>query len=128
MRLHGDNKQKFYCYLVDANKDPYIKTCPRCSHVYKISQQNASPSKFVLWNKGRGLRVECGECKLVWCFRCQAPWHGDIRCKDYQRGDKLVKQWAKQRHQGKVNAQKCPKCKVSKTVVLGHYYIINHLY
>ena len=77
---------------------------------------SGSSSKFVPWGKGRGLRVECSECDLIWCFRCQAPWHNDVRCKDYQRGDRLVKQWAKQLHHGQVNAQKCPKCKVSRPI------------
>ena len=35
-RLSGDLKDKFYKFLVDANKEPHIKTCPRCSTVMTI--------------------------------------------------------------------------------------------
>ena len=28
---------RFYKFLVDANKDPHIKTCPRCSHVMTVN-------------------------------------------------------------------------------------------
>ena len=30
-RLTGELKDKFYKFLIDANKDPHVKTCPRCS-------------------------------------------------------------------------------------------------
>ncbi|ESP02641.1 hypothetical protein LOTGIDRAFT_199565, partial [Lottia gigantea] len=37
-RLDPEMKDKYYKFLIDANKDPYIKTCPRCSNVKKVSK------------------------------------------------------------------------------------------
>ncbi|XP_066268228.1 E3 ubiquitin-protein ligase RNF217-like [Branchiostoma lanceolatum] len=56
--------------------------------------------------------VECSECNMVWCFPCHAPWHEGVNCRLYQKGDKLLKVWAKEECQGQVNAQRCPKCKI----------------
>lgn len=106
-RLPLTMKEKYYRFLVDANQDPNIKTCPRCSHVYNRIE------KGVLENHGKyGIMVECPDCKLGWCFECQAPWHTNVKCKDFQRGDDLLKLWAKEQHFGHQNAQKCPRCKI----------------
>ena len=56
----------------------------------------------------------CPECFLVWCFPCQAPWHEAVTCKEFRRGDKLLLRWAQQHVHGQANAQKCPKCKVTR--------------
>ena len=106
-RLSGDVKDKFYRFLVDANKDPKIKTCPRCSHITNVNTGTSKPNL-----PSMGVKVICAECDLVWCFPCQAPWHEGVTCKDYIRGDKLLRNWAKEFHYGQQNAQKCPKCKV----------------
>ena len=106
-RLPLTMKEKYYRFLVDANKDPNIKTCPRCSHIYNRIE------KGVRENQGKfGVLVECPDCKLLWCFECQAPWHTDFKCKEFQKGDNLLKSWAKEQHFGHQNAQKCPRCKV----------------
>lgn len=107
-RLSVEMKVKFNQFLVDANKEPDKKTCPRCSAVMSVEMQALQERRI----KKYGLQVECAECALVWCFPCQAPWHEGIKCKEHRRGDKLVKTWARERPQGQVNAQRCPNCKV----------------
>lgn len=102
-------KEKYYRFLVDANKDPKVKTCPKCSHIHSLTDEEIEgKTKY-------GLLVGCPEttCGLKWCFICQAPWHEGIKCSEYRKGDKLVAKWAKEKHYGNANAQKCPKCKVS---------------
>lgn len=59
----------------------------------------------------RTQRVTCDQCGHLWCFLCHAPWHQQITCKQFQEGDRLLRNWAKQINQGQVNAQKCPTCK-----------------
>lgn len=106
-RLPLTMKEKYYRFLVDANKDPNIKTCPRCSHIYNRTESG------VLEIHGKyGVMVECPDCKLTWCFDCQAPWHESIKCKDFRKGDNLLKSWAKEQHFGHQNAQRCPRCKI----------------
>lgn len=57
-------------------------------------------------------RVQCSECNYHWCFKCHAPWHEGLSCKQYRKGDRLLKSWAKEKIHGQLNAQQCPKCKV----------------
>ena len=106
-RLPFEIKDKYYRFLVDANKDPNVKTCPRCSKIYNRTENG------VIQNYGKyGVKVECPDCKLDWCFECQAPWHANIKCKDFRKGDDLLKLWAREQHFGHLNAQRCPRCKV----------------
>jgi hypothetical protein len=37
----------------------------------------------------------------------------DLTCKQYRKGDRLLKTWAKETNHGQVNAQRCPRCSVS---------------
>ena len=107
-RLPYEMKDKYYRFLVDANKDPNIKTCPRCSKIYNRTENG------VIQNYGKfGIKVECPDCKLDWCFECQAPWHANIKCRDFRKGDELLKSWAREHHFGHQNAQRCPRCKVN---------------
>ncbi|CAG2114548.1 unnamed protein product, partial [Medioppia subpectinata] len=55
-------------------------------------------------------RVQCTECQFYWCFKCHSPWHSELSCKQYRKGDRLLKTWAKETNHGQVNAQKCPRC------------------
>lgn len=58
-------------------------------------------------------KVECERCKFNWCFKCHSPWHEGLTCKQFMKGDTLLKSWAKNiDFNGQVNAQKCPKCKI----------------
>ncbi|XP_071110560.1 uncharacterized protein [Haliotis cracherodii] len=126
-RLPAELKDKYYKFLVDANKDPDVKTCPRCSHVMKLSglNQRLNTHALKLKKKDRavitreekkhvkdGIQVQCSKCELEWCFPCQAPWHEGVTCKQFRKGDRLVKTWANEYHYGQQNAQKCPKCKI----------------
>lgn len=107
--LDPENREKFYRFLVDANKEPHIKTCPRCSHISSVDPESVKAFK----QQKYGLKVTCPACELDWCFPCQSPWHEAVTCRDFQRGDKLLNTWAKEHHYGQANAQKCPKCRVS---------------
>lgn len=109
-RLPKDLKDKFAKFLVDANADPLKKTCPACSEVYSIDPNLMSVKKKKL---KLGLKVQCPQCSFFWCFLCQAPFHTDMTCKQYRKGDKMVKKWARELNSGQSNAQRCPKCKVS---------------
>lgn len=112
-RLPVDLKDKYYKYLVDANNDPHVKTCPKCSFVQRISKEELDAYKKKRKKKKRGILVVCQDCRLQWCFICHAPWHREgVTCKEFQKGDKLVRNWAKEFHFGSKNAERCPKCKV----------------
>ncbi|XP_005110944.1 uncharacterized protein LOC101861007 [Aplysia californica] len=106
-RLSDELKHKFDKFLVDANKDPCKKTCPACSSVHTIDPDALTTKK----KRKNGLKVQCSECHLQWCFLCQAPFHTGVTCKQYRKGDEMVRKWAKEVKHGKFNAQRCPKCK-----------------
>ncbi|CAL1537520.1 unnamed protein product [Lymnaea stagnalis] len=105
-RLPNEMKEKFAKFLIDANADPCQKTCPDCSKTFTIEPEVLSNKKKLK----KGLRVICPQCYLGWCFLCHAPFHSGVSCKQYRKGDKMVKKWAKERSYGQSNAQKCPKC------------------
>ncbi|XP_033726495.1 uncharacterized protein DDB_G0292642-like isoform X2 [Pecten maximus] len=109
-RLSAEMKEKYYRFLVNANQDPMVKTCPQCSTVYNMTKEEVKTAK----KKAKGLRtnVTCSKCELVWCFPCQAPAHQGITCKEFAKGDKLLKSWAKVKTGIEWNAQQCPRCKV----------------
>ena len=58
------------------------------------------------------MQIQCPTCQFVWCFKCHSPWHEGVNCKEYKKGDKLLRHWASEIEHGQRNAQKCPKCKV----------------
>ncbi|XP_044780381.2 probable E3 ubiquitin-protein ligase RNF217 isoform X2 [Bubalus bubalis] len=68
--------------------------CEECLRVYLSSQ------------------IQCPTCQFVWCFKCHSPWHEGVNCKEYKKGDKLLRHWASEIEHGQRNAQKCPKCKI----------------
>ncbi|GAB6022901.1 hypothetical protein CHUAL_006997 [Chamberlinius hualienensis] len=123
LRLSPEDKLKFYQHLVDANADPRIKTCPTCSHVTSFPKEKSKCLKNTKSHPQRS-RVQCSQCELWWCFYCHAPWHSGLTCKQYLKGDRLMKTWAKKTHHGQVNAQKCPRCKVyiQRTVGCDHMH------
>ncbi|XP_052096934.1 uncharacterized protein LOC127731983 [Mytilus californianus] len=114
--LPTELKDKFYRFLIEENKDPNVKTCPRCCLLQNKSQilPTSSPEtlKKKKKNSAAGLKVICSRCGLTWCFDCHAPWHENVKCKEFKKGDKLVKNWAKELSYGQKNAVRCPKCKV----------------
>ncbi len=113
-RLDKVDKEKFYRFLVEANKEPHIKTCPQCCQIMTLEPGILDMSKI----KKKGLKVVCPSCFIVWCFPCQAPWHEGVNCKDFRKGDRLLRKWAKEHHYGQANAQKCPKCKVCMHITI----------
>ena len=70
-------------------------------------------------------KVQCVQCSLIWCFQCHSPWHDGIQCKEFRRGDRMLKKWAREVHYGQHNAQQCPSCKVS--LYLLSYFLKNVL-
>lgn len=111
-RLPPRMKSKFYKFLIDANLDPCLKTCPRCSDAVQLDRTLLKKRNIVK----KGLPVVCPRCHLEWCFSCHAPWHKGLTCKEFRKGDHLLKDWAREFHYGQINAQKCPKCKVMCSV------------
>ena len=62
-RLPSKMKLKFYKFLIDANIDPTVKTCPRCSSGLQVDKVTLKKRK-VLKN---GLPVTCQRCgRQVW--------------------------------------------------------------
>jgi len=105
-----DLRDRYDRWIVDMNADPHCKTCPRCCKVTDVSPSQLQDRHVTKY----GLQVQCSECQLDWCFRCQAPWHQGLTCKKFRTGDVLLKQWAQQKvRPQEYNAQRCPKCKVS---------------
>lgn len=117
-RLPTETKEKYYRFLVDANNDPNVKTCPRCSYIHKLEKPISSKQKSKKLRKKNKKRLDtsscvvCPDCSLKWCFSCQAPWHENATCKEFRKGDKLLRTWAQEYRYGQNNAQKCPHCKV----------------
>lgn len=116
---------KFEQFLVDIEQNPNVKTCPNCSRIFTFQPEDSkqepatnddnkhanskSHSKKKISER---TKVICGDCHLVWCFDCQAPWHYGMTCKDFCRGDKSLKIWAKNKGQYFRNATRCPKCQI----------------
>ena len=93
----------------DANADPRVKTCPRCSRITEISAATLRRSAGA---KHGGVLVECRDCALSWCFACQSPRHDGATCAGNRAGDELLKSWAQQTVRDVHNARRCPRCKV----------------
>lgn len=132
--VKNDLFEKYQKFKVDVDGNPDVKTCPSCSRIYRrdstslISEdynsdeerkrnsedntESGNGEKTSDKSATVGEKVTCPACKLVWCFSCQAPWHYGIACKDFCKGDKSLKIWAKNRGQANRNAQRCPKCRI----------------
>ena len=50
-RLPDHMKNKYYTYLINANNDPHVKTCPRCSFVQHVSREEMRSRKKKVRNK-----------------------------------------------------------------------------
>ncbi|XP_033640973.1 probable E3 ubiquitin-protein ligase RNF217 [Asterias rubens] len=106
--LSSELYDKFLRFLAEDNGDPSQKTCPQCNRIAHFDIDVMIRTHKTRQNEQK---VACA-CGLLWCFRCHAPWHPNMSCKEYFKGDRLLKSWAKERHFGEPNAKKCPKCKV----------------
>ncbi|XP_024147067.1 probable E3 ubiquitin-protein ligase RNF217 [Oryzias melastigma] len=103
--LTAEDVAKYQYFLELSQLDSSTKPCPQCSKFtsLKTHNPNRSESKF---------KIQCSNCQFVWCFKCHAPWHDGIKCRDYRKGDKLLRSWASVIEHGQRNAQKCPQCKI----------------
>ena len=99
-------KQKYLQFLVDVENDGKRKTCPNCCHITEYEL----PRRLRL--KESDLKITCDVCQHDWCFRCHAPWHKDISCREFQKGNKEFRKWTKSKQRGIPNCQKCPTCRV----------------
>ena len=100
--LIGEVKEKYERMRLEVDGDGKKKACPNCSfiteHELKMSHE-------------KDVKIKCIRCNQEWCFDCHAPWHKDISCKEFRKGDQLFKKWTKGwSHTGTVNCQKCPTC------------------
>ncbi|RUS83246.1 hypothetical protein EGW08_009010 [Elysia chlorotica] len=107
--LRPDMRRRFLVLLMSSNTDPNSKMCPCCGVMKSVEPKQLKKSKRKL---RFGLQVCCDQCRFVWCFLCQAPYHTGLSCKEYRKGDGMVRKWAKEWSYGQFNAQKCPKCKI----------------
>ncbi|CAF0995892.1 unnamed protein product [Adineta ricciae] len=118
IRYDAPSHERYLKLYINANQNPRAKTCPRCSRLYSLDEINRNLSKKSNKkssskkdaNKKIPKQVQCSECSLVWCFRCAAPWHENMTCKQFVKGDKLLLKWIKQKNEDQWNARKCPKC------------------
>ncbi|XP_008311073.1 E3 ubiquitin-protein ligase RNF217 isoform X2 [Cynoglossus semilaevis] len=95
-----------YRYFLELNKlDSSTKPCPQCSEFTTLNKHNAHHSEHKY-------KIQCNNCQFVWCFKCHAPWHNGLKCREYRKGDKLLRTWASVIEHGQRNAQKCPQCKI----------------
>nr|XP_019947503.1 PREDICTED: probable E3 ubiquitin-protein ligase RNF217 isoform X1 [Paralichthys olivaceus] len=94
-----------YRYFLELNQlDSSTKPCPQCSGFTSLKKHNnQSEHKY---------KIQCENCQFVWCFKCHAPWHNGLKCRDYRKGDKLLRTWASVIEHGQRNAQKCPQCRI----------------
>ncbi|XP_008301723.1 E3 ubiquitin-protein ligase RNF217 [Stegastes partitus] len=103
--LAAEELAKYRYFLELSQLDSSTKPCPQCSEFTSLKShgQNRSEHKY---------KIQCSSCQFVWCFKCHAPWHNGLKCRDYRKGDKLLRTWASVIEHGQRNAQKCPECKI----------------
>lgn len=103
--LAKEDVGKYHYFLELSQLDSSTKPCPQCSQFTSLKEhnQNGSEHKY---------KIQCSNCQFIWCFKCHAPWHNGIKCRDYRKGDKLLRNWASVIEHGQRNAQKCPHCKI----------------
>ncbi|XP_067402797.1 E3 ubiquitin-protein ligase RNF217 isoform X1 [Emydura macquarii macquarii] len=107
--LPHDDIIKYKYFLELSRIDSSTKPCPQCKHFTTFTKRGHIPTPTKLENK---YKIQCPTCQFVWCFKCHSPWHEGVNCKEYKRGDKLLRHWASEIEHGQRNAQKCPKCKI----------------
>ncbi|XP_069830994.1 E3 ubiquitin-protein ligase RNF217 [Dendropsophus ebraccatus] len=107
--LPQDDIIKYKYFLELSRIDSSTKPCPQCKHFITFKRKIHIPTPSKSENK---FKIQCPSCQFVWCFKCHAPWHEGVNCRDYKKGDKLLRHWANEIEYGQRNAQKCPRCKV----------------
>ena len=100
-----DKYERFRLAKCSSDKE---KVCPNCSWLTTIK----TDKKAWKW-KELDIRITCEKCNLEWCFRCHAPWHKNITCKQFRRGNKDFKKWITGKDvKGNANGHHCPSCKI----------------
>nr|XP_034966480.1 probable E3 ubiquitin-protein ligase RNF217 [Zootoca vivipara] len=107
--LPHDDIIKYKYFLELGRIGSSTKPCPQCKHFTTFRRRGHIPTPPKMENK---YKIQCPTCQLVWCFKCHSPWHEGVNCKEYKKGDKLLRHWANEIEHGQRNAQKCPKCKI----------------
>lgn len=103
--LTNEEVARYRYFLELSQLDSSTKPCPQCSHFTSLKTQppNRSEHKY---------KIQCDSCQFLWCFKCHAPWHNGLKCREYRKGDTLLRTWASVIEHGQRNAQKCPQCKI----------------
>ncbi|XP_036405768.1 probable E3 ubiquitin-protein ligase RNF217 [Megalops cyprinoides] len=106
--LASEEVAKYKYFLELGRVDSSTKPCPQCSLFTSLKGRGQqAPSRAE-----HKYKIQCTKCQFVWCFKCHAPWHEGLKCRDYRKGDKLLRHWASVIEHGQRNAQKCPRCKI----------------
>ncbi|KAJ8009008.1 hypothetical protein DPEC_G00084350 [Dallia pectoralis] len=102
----GSEEVAKYKYFLELSRiDSTTKPCPQCSQFTSLDGPTPSRAEHKY-------KILCVQCQFLWCFKCHAPWHEGLKCRDYRKGDKLLRTWASVIEHGQRNAQKCPRCKI----------------
>ncbi|KAJ0060797.1 hypothetical protein NL108_001676, partial [Boleophthalmus pectinirostris] len=103
--LTSEEVARYRYFLELSQLDSSTKPCPQCNHFTSLKNHtpNRSEHKY---------KIQCESCQFLWCFKCHAPWHNGLKCREYRKGDKLLRTWASVIEHGQRNAQKCPQCKI----------------
>ncbi|TRY88945.1 hypothetical protein DNTS_008513 [Danionella cerebrum] len=106
--LTKEELAKYKYFLELSQLDSSTKPCPHCSLFTSLKSHGQQASA----KAEQKYKIQCTKCQFVWCFKCHAPWHEGLKCRDYKKGDKLLRNWASVIEHGQRNAQKCPRCKI----------------
>ncbi len=104
----GKTRDLYEKKILEAENDETKKACPNCSH---ITEHTLPPRRRKI--REEDIKITCVRCSHNWCFRCHAPWHGNLTCKQFRKGDRQFSRWTKgHSNTGIANCQKCPLCRV----------------
>ncbi|XP_037541306.1 probable E3 ubiquitin-protein ligase RNF217 [Nematolebias whitei] len=103
--LTSEEAEKYRYFVELSQLDESTKPCPQCNHFTTLKTHNPNRSEHKY-------KIQCSNCQFLWCFKCHAPWHDGLKCRDYRKADKQLRTWASVIEHGQRNAQKCPQCKI----------------
>ena len=104
----GKTRDLYEKMRLEAENDETKRACPNCSHI----TEHTLPSRRRKFQE-EDVKITCARCDHEWCFRCHAPWHSNLTCKQFRKGDRQFSKWTKgQSNNGIANCQKCPLCQV----------------
>ncbi|XP_051951958.1 E3 ubiquitin-protein ligase RNF217-like [Xyrauchen texanus] len=106
--LTSEDLARYKYFLELSRLDTSTKPCPQCS-LFTSLKGHGQQTSIKTEHK---YKIQCTSCQFVWCFKCHAPWHEGLKCRDYRKGDKQLRHWASVIEHGQRNAQKCPRCKI----------------